>query len=89
MKKRKVVIGERHRHPDAFNTEYVVDKIIIDATNEEETGKLGEIVLYTQKVAGIYPVGTVYARSVEDFLGQTVYKGKKVNKFELVEKNKK
>lgn len=87
-KRRTINIGGRYRHADSYNTEYVVDKIVPDATGEEKTGKLGKIVLYTQKVAGIYPVGTIYARTVEDFLGQTMYQGKLVNTFELVKKKK-
>ncbi len=82
---RQVIIGGKYRHPDKFGTEYVVDNIIIDATSEEETGKLGKTVIYTQTKAGIYPVGTQYARSEEDFLSQTTYEGKTVNKFELIE----
>lgn len=86
--RRTVVVGGRYRHADSYNTEYIVNKIILDATGEKKTGKLGKIVLYTQQVAGIYPVGTVYARTVKDFLGQTTYQGKLVNTFELVDNKK-
>ena len=86
--RRAIVIGGRYRHVDSHNTEYIVDKIIFDATGEEKTGKLGNIVVYTQQVAGIYPVGTIYARTVKDFLGQTMYQGKLVNTFELVDNKK-
>ena len=83
---RKVIVGGRYRHPDKFNTEYIVEKIIMDATGEEETGTLGEIVIYRQVVAGIYPIDTIYARTVKDFLSQMEYQGKVVNKFELTSK---
>jgi len=82
--KREVIIGERYRHCGVSNIEYIVDNIVIDATGYEETGSLGKAVIYRQVVAGIYPVGTIYSRSVEDFLGQTVCEGRLVNKFELV-----
>lgn len=87
--KRKIILGGKYRHHDNFNTEYIVNKVLIDATGEEETGKLGEFVLYTQTVAGIYPVGTQYVRSVKDFLSKTKFKGKIVNKFDLIDEPKK
>ncbi len=37
--KSKIIIGGKYRHPDTYGTEYIVDKIIMDATAEEETGK--------------------------------------------------
>lgn len=82
--KRKIIIGGRYKYyiPP---TEYVVEEVIMDATNEEKTGELPEIVIYTQVIAGIYPVGTKYARRLDDFLSQIKDKGKQANKFELVE----
>lgn len=86
ISKRKIIIGQKYRHHDQFNTEYVVDKILLDATGEEETGKLQKYVLYTQTKAGINPVGTQYVRSLKDFLSKTKYQGKIVNKFDLITK---
>ncbi len=75
INKKSVIVGGKYGHDDKFQTEYIVDKIIIDATGEEKTGKLGRTVIYTQTKAVIYPMGTQYARSYEDFL----------NNFELIE----
>ncbi len=80
----KIVIGGRYRYyiPP---TEYTVEEIILDATNEEKTGKLPQIVIYRQEIAGIYPKGTKYARRLDDFLSKIQFKGEKVNKFQLIE----
>lgn len=40
-----------------------------------------QIYLYIQTVAGMYPIGTVYARMLESFLATTVYNGRTVPKF--------
>jgi hypothetical protein len=83
-RKRTLKIGGRYKYfiPP---TEYIVDEVIMDATDEEKTGKLSRTVIYTQKISGIYPVGTRYARKVDDFLGQIEHNRTLVNKFELME----
>ena len=81
---RQIVIGGRYKYY-VPPTEYIVNEVIMDATNEEATGKLPKTVIYTQVVAGIYPTGTRYSRQLEDFLSQIDRDGKVVNKFELVD----
>lgn len=85
--KRKIVVGGRYKYyiPP---TEYVVEEVILDATNEEKTGKLPEIVIYRQEIAGIYPKGTRYARRLDDFLSEIEHNGKKMRKFILIEQIK-
>ncbi|MCL5125337.1 MAG: hypothetical protein M1511_12730 [Deltaproteobacteria bacterium] len=83
--KRKIVPGGRYKYyiPP---TEYVVNEIIMDATREESTGKLPQTVIYTQVIAGVYPIGTRYARRLDDFLGKVKKDGKLVKKFDEVKK---
>ncbi len=76
------VVGGRYRHFEG--TEYIVDRVVYNATGFEETGNLTGTVFYTQVVAGKFPEGTEYERDLEDFFGKTMHKGQEVNKFELV-----
>jgi hypothetical protein len=76
--------GQIYRHPDQFDTEYVILQEFLWVDKEEEGGPIVPAVLYMQTVAGMYPVGTVYARTLEDFLATTVYNGKTVPKFQHI-----
>ena len=78
------VIGGRYRHFEG--TEYIVDRVVFNATGYEKTGNLRGKVFYTQVIAGDFPEGTEYERELEDFFGRTMHDGKETNIFELIPK---
>lgn len=84
MVEREIIIGGIYRHPDKFGTEYRVTGKRLWVDREEETDQIVEAVDYEQTKAGVYPVGTLYSRSVQDFLSTTIYDGQEVPKFVLI-----
>ena len=75
-----VKAGEKYRH--FKGGEYEVLWVARDCEN-----LLREVVVYKSLyVSKEFPIGTVWARSLDDFVGEKIFDdGKKVKRFELVE----
>src|SRR5665213_4265874 len=57
------LVGQRMDH--IGGTSYTIDEVVLRAQSHERTGTLSPEAIYTQDVAGGYPAGTRYSRSVE------------------------
>ncbi|QQR84027.1 hypothetical protein IPJ72_02420 [Candidatus Peregrinibacteria bacterium] len=62
----QVIVGAEYRHTEGIK--YRVDSVLLNATGYESGAELRQFVLYTQLVAGHYPVGTQWVREESDFL---------------------
>lgn len=60
---------------------YRIKSVELNATDYEETHKVDIVVVYEQLVAGSFPAGQIWVRSLNDFQGDIEKDGTRVKKF--------